>query len=173
MNIQIGDPNKIDEIISNKWSVTASLPDGVEAGSVDETITLKLSAISKDKYDERICFKSIEGVKLIRPAEIKLNLKDMKFEAGYVYVIPGDGEQFYMQNLCKILKEEYDNIKELTDFEEGLTYAQHRLLELNTFKYEYLHNPFYASSKDIEQFTEPELREWAGEGAEAINSTNK
>ena len=66
-----------------------------------------------------------------------------------------------MQNLSKIIKEEYENIKELTDFEEGLTFAQHRLLELNTFKYEYLQCPFYNVAKEIEQFEDGELRTWA------------
>lgn len=59
-----------------------------------------------------------------------------------------------LYNLCQIIKEEFDNIKELTDFEEGLTFAQHRLLELKTIKYEYLHCPFYATAGEVQQFEE-------------------
>ena len=64
----------------------------------------------------------------------------------------------YILNLSKVLKEEFENIKELTDFEEGLTYAQHRLLEINMFKYLYLHSPFYDLTQEMQLFEIEELK---------------
>ena len=44
------------------------------------------------------------------------------------------------------MKSEFENIKELTDMEEGLRFALHRLLDLKQMEYEYLKNPFYANN---------------------------
>jgi hypothetical protein len=42
---------------------------------------------------------------------------------------------------------EYANIKELTDFEEGLRFALHSQLDLKFLQFEYLKNPFYSISE--------------------------
>ena len=59
----------------------------------------------------------------------------------------GDGEDLderkLIENLGQIVKEEFDNIKELTDMEDGLRFALHRLLDLKQIQYEYLKNPYY------------------------------
>lgn len=49
-----------------------------------------------------------------------------------------------MKNLAEILKQEIDNLKQLTEFEEDLRYALLRLQELTRIQYEYLSNPYYS-----------------------------
>lgn len=46
-------------------------------------------------------------------------------------------------SMTQIIEQEYETIKELTDFEEGLGFAIHRLLELKQIQFNYLKNPFY------------------------------
>ena len=48
-----------------------------------------------------------------------------------------------IENLVKIISLEYQNIKELTDFEEGLRFALHSQLDLKHLQFEYLQNPLY------------------------------
>ena len=86
---------------------------------------------------------------MIRPAHVEVDIDSLKFQALKVEG-PAKDQQNYLMNLSKVVKEEFDNIKELTDFEESLTYAQHRQLELNTFKFEYLHCPFYDSASEVQ-----------------------
>ena len=63
-----------------------------------------------------------------------------------------------------MIKAEYDNIKELTDFEEGLRFAIHRLLELKLLQFEYLYNPFYT----LEELKDDALNEMKNEGVPSI-----
>jgi hypothetical protein len=58
-----------------------------------------------------------------------------------------ESEDKLILNLSKMINSEYDTIKELTDFEEGLRFALHRLLELKTLQFEYLNNPYYTLSE--------------------------
>jgi hypothetical protein len=46
-----------------------------------------------------------------------------------------------------MITREYQNIKELTDFEPGLKFALHRLLELKMLQFHYLKNPLYLFSR--------------------------
>ena len=48
-----------------------------------------------------------------------------------------------------MISTEYQNIKELTDFESGLKFALHRLLELKMLEFEYLKNPFYLFESSV------------------------
>ena len=95
----------------------------------------------------------------------------MKFEPLKIDMEP-EGERLLF-NLCQIVKEEFENIKELTDFEEGLTFAQHRLLELSTIKYEYLKNPFYDTASEVQQFEDQDLRDWCSEDSKSIREANR
>lgn len=52
-------------------------------------------------------------------------------------------EDDFIGNLSEMISTEYQNIKELTDFEPGLKYALHRLLDLKLLEYKYLKNPIY------------------------------
>jgi len=54
------------------------------------------------------------------------------------------------------------------DFEEGLNFAQHRLLDLITIKYTYLHNPFYNTAAQAADFPAQELKDWCAEDAASI-----
>lgn len=66
-----------------------------------------------------------------------------------------------------MIKREYQNIKELTDFEEGLRFALHRLQELKTLQLEYIKNPYY-------EFKESEIQslgEIATEDTDSIQNT--
>ena len=53
-------------------------------------------------------------------------------------------------NLLQIIEEQYANIKELTDFEPGLRFAIHRLLDLKQLQLHYLHNPWYTKHPAFE-----------------------
>ena len=66
-----------------------------------------------------------------------------------------------------MIKTEYENIKELTDFEEGLRFAIHRLLELKMLQFEYLKNPYYTLS----ELKDSNLQDITNEEVDSINST--
>lgn len=64
---------------------------------------------------------------MFRPLLIDLDITNNSFAAK-----DAESEDKLILNLSKMIQTEYDNIKELTDFEEGLRFALHRLLELKT-----------------------------------------
>ena len=70
LDVQVGDPSKLGETISKAWQVTAKVPEGTEASLLTKKITISIKPISKDKYDDANCFRSLEGVKLLRPAHV-------------------------------------------------------------------------------------------------------
>ena len=88
-------------------------------------------------------FESLERVKLFRSFSLELDLDNGSFEA---LETPDD----FIKNLSEMIQTEYQNIKELTDFEPGLKFALHRLLELKMLEFEYLKNPFYLFESSIE-----------------------
>ena len=55
------------------------------------------------------------------------------------------------------MKQQYANIKELTDFEKGLRFAMHRLMELKTIEYEYLKNPYYTEDSEGKESIKEEI----------------
>ena len=55
----------------------------------------------------------------------------------------------FIENLSEMIEREYQNIKELTDFEPGLKFALHRLLELKILEFQYIKNPLYLWTSSI------------------------
>ena len=53
-----------------------------------------------------------------------------------------------INNLLTILSQEYNTIKELTDFEKELRFALLRQVELQQLEYEYKDNPYYKVVSD-------------------------
>lgn len=72
-----------------------------------------------------------------------------------------------VENLGAMILREFQNIKELTDFEDGLRFALHRLQELKTLQFEFMKNPFYLLSEN--ELTN--LGEAASEESESITKT--
>ena len=68
MQLEVGDQSKLAEMISKEWHVKARTPEGTDASMLTKTVILSMRPIPKDKYDDDNCFRSLEGVKLIRPA---------------------------------------------------------------------------------------------------------
>ena len=126
-----------------EWLIKLTTPEGVDPSPTSKKITLSIRPPKKEGYDVNVCFQSLEGVKLFQPVQLSIDLESLKFEAQELQVEAG--QQKLLFNLCEIIKQETENIRELVDFEEGLSFAQHRLLDLITIKYTYLHNPFYNS----------------------------
>ena len=82
-------------------------------------------------------------MKLFRPFNLAIIWESNKFD-----ITGGLEEDEHIENLKKIVKSEFENISELTDMEEGLRFALHRLLDLKQMEYEYLKNPFYVKVCD-------------------------
>ena len=55
-----------------------------------------------------------------------------------------------IKNLEQILTKEVTVIKDLTDFEQGLRFAIHRLLDLKQMQLNYLMNPWYAKNEEYD-----------------------
>ena len=125
--------------ISSSWSVSFKTESNVEIQIVPK---VQSDEIVEPGY-EKTQFTSMDGVKLFRPFKGRINTENM----GFSPVEIDDNEM--IQNLVKIISLEYANIKELTDFEEGLRFALHSQLELKQMQYEYLKNPMYAQSENM------------------------
>ena len=94
---------------------------------------------------------SIDDLRIFRNffAHVKFPAEgDPQFELGAEEVWVQ--ESIFMKNLSELLQQELLNIKELTDFEKGLQYAQLRQLEIVRLQYEYFANPFYNDLGSIE-----------------------
>jgi hypothetical protein len=83
-------------------------------------------------------------VKLFRPVSLLMKVKSNSLEA----VQTADANNF-VSNLAEIMTQEYSNIKELTDFESGLRFAIHRLLDLKQLELKYLLNPWYPNNSEL------------------------
>ena len=87
-------------------------------------------------------FESLERVRLFRSFALDFDLDSGSSE-------PVDTQDDFIGNLSEMISTEYQNIKELTDFEPGLKFALHRLLELKMLEYHYLKNPLYIWNSSI------------------------
>lgn len=83
-------------------------------------------------------------MKLFRPVSLLMKVKSNSLEA----VQTADANNF-VSNLAEIMTQEYSNIKELTDFESGLRFAIHRLLDLKQLELKYLLNPWYPNNSEL------------------------
>ena len=83
-------------------------------------------------------------MKLFRPVSLLVKVISNSLEA----VQTADPCNF-VSNLAEIMTQEYCNIKELTDFESGLRYAIHRLLDLKQLELKYLLNPWYPTNSEL------------------------
>ena len=80
MQVEVGDPSKYAETISKEWHVKVSAPEGTDASQLTKKVKLSVKAIAKEKYDHEYCFRSLEGVKLLRPALVQIDLESGMFE---------------------------------------------------------------------------------------------
>jgi len=69
----------------------------------------------------------LEGVKLFRALSVNIDLETKMFS---VQDKENTDDDKLIESLATIARDEYANIKELTDMEEGLRFALHRLLDL-------------------------------------------
>ena len=69
----------------------------------------------------------MEGVKLFRALSVNIDLETKMFS---VQDKENTDDDKLIESLATIARDEYANIKELTDMEEGLRFALHRLLDL-------------------------------------------
>lgn len=83
----------------------------------------------------RFCH-SLEGVTLFRSFSLQIDNSS-------VSVVSQDQEESLVSNLVSVLTQEFSTIKELTDFEPGLQFATHRMLDLKQLLFNYTCNPWY------------------------------
>ena len=103
-----------------------SVPNGEEAG------------------DRRFC-RSLEGVSLFRRFALQIDSA-----AGSASVVAQPKEETLVNNLVQVAQQEHATIKELTDFEQGLQFATHRMLDLKQLLFNYTQNPCYQDKVSFE-----------------------
>lgn len=119
---------KLNKDIASTWKLQILCDKGKE-----KDVKVNISApqqVEKDKNGKFIHFHSLEGIKIFLPVEFTVNLVDGVCFKDYKNMVPNDQERQLLENLTQIIKQEYDNIKELTEMEDGLRFALHRLLDL-------------------------------------------
>mmetsp|Transcript_10042 Transcript_10042/g.16909 ORF Transcript_10042/g.16909 Transcript_10042/m.16909 type:complete len:96 (+) Transcript_10042:1184-1471(+) len=94
----------------------------------------------------------MEGVRIFRDCGLKIEVALGKVTPVDPSKVEGEPSEaagstsLVMANFSTVVEQELGNIRELTDFEEGLRFAMHREADLILLRFLYLCNPYYLSS---------------------------
>lgn len=95
-----------------------------------------------------LSIKSKSSTFLFRDFFVHLDLSKKTFELPSSEIWVADTT--VIDNLVSVLNTDIGNIKELIEFEKGLRFAVQKLKELITAKFEYLANPYYVQTNELE-----------------------